>query len=61
GIVAQGTWFSLSDVEVAVATIDLEELKAYCSVVSHGFQAAKSKAKHERIERSFELSSEIKD
>jgi NAD+ synthase (glutamine-hydrolysing) len=60
-VVAQGTQFSLNDVEVVVATIDLEELRVYRSAVSRGFQAAKSKAKYERIQTSFELSSDIED
>lgn len=60
-VVAQGPQFSLNDVEVVVATIDLEEVRAYRSAVSRGFQAAKSKAKYEWIQTSFELSSDIED
>uniref|UniRef100_A0A093VFF4 Glutamine-dependent NAD(+) synthetase n=1 Tax=Talaromyces marneffei PM1 TaxID=1077442 RepID=A0A093VFF4_TALMA len=60
-MVAQGTQFSLNDVEVVTATIDLEEVRAYRCSMSRAFQAAQSKAKYERIQTSFELSSEEDD
>lgn len=60
-VVAQSKQFSLNDVEVEVATIDLEEVRAYRSAISRSFQAAKSDAKYHRIETSFELSSEAGD
>lgn len=43
------------------ATIDLEELRAYRAAVSRGLQAAKSTAKYERIQVSFQLSSDEED
>jgi len=61
GVVAQGSQFSLNDVEVISATIDLEEVRAYRSAISRGLQAAKSKAKYDRIQTDFELSSEEVD
>jgi NAD+ synthase (glutamine-hydrolysing) len=60
-VIAQGSQFSLNDVEVIVATIDLEEVRAYRSSVSRCFQAAKSPFKYHRIQTSFELSSETGD
>ena len=56
-VVAQGSQFSLNDVEVITATIDLEEVRAYRSSISRSLQAAKSKAKYHRIQTDFELSS----
>jgi NAD+ synthase (glutamine-hydrolysing) len=46
--IAQGSQFSLNDVEVATATIDIEEVRAYHSAASRGFQATKYKAKYRR-------------
>ncbi|OCK86406.1 putative glutamine dependent NAD+ synthetase [Lepidopterella palustris CBS 459.81] len=60
-IVAQGSQFSLKDVEVITATIDLEEVRAYRSAISRSLQAANSKAKYDRIQTKFELSSEEGD
>lgn len=60
-IVAQGSQFSLRDVEVLTATVDLEEVRAYRSAISRGMQAASSNAKYQRIQTSFELSSEEDD
>ncbi|KAL8937177.1 MAG: hypothetical protein Q9216_004551 [Gyalolechia sp. 2 TL-2023] len=60
-VVAQGAQFSLDDVEVVTATIDLEELRAYRAAASRGLQAAKSTAKYERIQTNFQLSSEEGD
>jgi NAD+ synthase (glutamine-hydrolysing) len=57
-VVAQGSQFSLNDVEVITATIDLEEVRAYRSSISRGLQAAKSEAKYHRIQTDFELNSE---
>jgi NAD+ synthase (glutamine-hydrolysing) len=55
-IVAIGSQFSLEDVEVVCATVDLEEIRAYRSAASRGMQAAMSMSKYERIQTSFELS-----
>ncbi|KAK1998608.1 carbon-nitrogen hydrolase [Colletotrichum falcatum] len=60
-VVAQGSQFSLNDVEVVTATVDLEEVRAYRSAISRGLQAARSDAKYERIQTPFELSSEDED
>lgn len=60
-VVAQGSQFSLNDVEVVTATVDLEEVRAYRSSISRGLQAARSDAKYERIQTSFELSTENED
>ncbi|KAL8699834.1 MAG: hypothetical protein Q9201_005781 [Fulgogasparrea decipioides] len=59
-VVAQGNQFSLDDVEVIVATIDLEVVRAYRSSISRCFQAAQSDV-YERIQTSFALSSEAED
>ncbi|KAI4177395.1 MAG: hypothetical protein LQ343_000375 [Gyalolechia ehrenbergii] len=60
-VVAQGSQFSLDDHEVVTATIDLEELRAYRAAASRGLQAAKSTAKYERIQTSFQLSLDEED
>ncbi|KAH7161466.1 carbon-nitrogen hydrolase [Dactylonectria macrodidyma] len=60
-VVAQGTQFSLLDVEVVTATVDLEEIRAYRSSISRGLQAATSKAKYQRIQVPFELGSGDED
>jgi NAD+ synthase (glutamine-hydrolysing) len=60
-VVAQGSQFSLNDVEVVTATVDLEEVRAYRSSISRGLQAARSSAKYDRIQTPFELSSEEED
>ncbi|KAI1440613.1 glutamine-dependent NAD(+) synthetase with GAT domain-containing protein [Annulohypoxylon stygium] len=60
-IVAQGSQFSLDDVDVVTATVDLEEVRAYRSAISRGLQAASSSAKYRRVQAAFELSSEEDD
>lgn len=60
-VVAQATQFSLNDVEVITATIDLEEIRAYRYAISRGLQAARSEAKYHRIQTKFEVSSEEDD
>ncbi|ORY60138.1 carbon-nitrogen hydrolase [Pseudomassariella vexata] len=60
-VVAQGSQFSLNDVEVVTATVDLEEVRAYRSLTSRSFQAARSQAKYQRVQTSFELSTEDED
>lgn len=60
-VVAQGSQFSLLDVEVVTATVDLEEIRAYRSSISRGLQAATSKAKYQRIQVPFELGSGDED
>lgn len=60
-VVAQGSQFSLNDVEVVTATIDLEDVRSYRAAISRGMQAAASTAKYQRIQTPFELSSEADD
>lgn len=54
-IVAQGSQFSLNDVEVVTATLDLEDVRAHRAVASRNMQAAMS-PKYDRIEVDFALS-----
>ncbi|GMM31068.1 glutamine-dependent NAD(+) synthetase [Martiniozyma asiatica (nom. inval.)] len=54
-ILAQGSQFSLNDVEVLTATIDLEDVRAYKSLISHGLQSRISPV-YEKIEVDIELS-----
>lgn len=54
-ILAQGKQFSLEDVEVLTATIDLDEVKSYRSIISHGLQSRVSPA-YERVNVDLELS-----
>ncbi|KOS20618.1 Glutamine-dependent NAD(+) synthetase [Escovopsis weberi] len=54
-IVGQSSQFSLNEVEVVVATIDLEEVRAYRFAPSRGMQAVAAPA-YERIEVDFSLS-----
>ncbi|EAS32013.3 NAD+ synthetase [Coccidioides immitis RS] len=56
-IVAQGTQFSLNDVEVVTATVDLEEVRAFRFAPSRGLQAVRA-PEYRRIETSFSLSAE---
>ena len=54
-IVAQGSQFSLNDVEVVTATLDLEDVRAHRAVISRNMQAA-SAERYQRIEVDFALS-----
>ncbi|KAH7924291.1 glutamine-dependent NAD(+) synthetase with GAT domain-containing protein [Leucogyrophana mollusca] len=54
-IVSQGSQFSLNDVEVVSATIDIEDVRAHRTSKSRGMQAAGS-ARYHRIEVPFPLS-----
>lgn len=54
-IIAQGSQFSLNDVEVVTATIDIEDVRAHRTSSSRGLQAALSQ-KYHRIEVPFALS-----
>ncbi|KAK8161701.1 hypothetical protein IWX90DRAFT_438468 [Phyllosticta citrichinensis] len=56
-IVAQGSQFSLKDVEVVTATVDIEEVRAYRYAPSRGLQAVQAPA-YQRIEVDFSLSVE---
>ncbi|ELR08005.1 glutamine-dependent NAD(+) synthetase [Pseudogymnoascus destructans] len=55
-IVAQGSQFSLNDVETIIATVDIEEVRSYRSQKSRALQATKSPV-YERVEVNFSLSS----
>lgn len=53
-VVSQGSQFSLNDVEVVTATIDLEEIRGYRSSPSRGMQAIRAPS-YRRIETDFFL------
>ncbi|PPR03203.1 hypothetical protein CVT26_008051 [Gymnopilus dilepis] len=55
-VVAQGTQFSLSDVEVVTATIDIEDVRAHRASSSRSMQASEAERYH-RIEVDFALTS----
>ncbi|KAF9462892.1 hypothetical protein BDZ94DRAFT_1260105 [Collybia nuda] len=55
-IVAQGSQFSLNDVEVVTATVDIEDVRAHRAKSSRSMQAASADRYH-RIEVSFALTS----
>lgn len=59
-VVAQGSQFSLDDVEVITTTVDLEEVRAFRYAPSRGLQAVRS-PEYRRIETSFSLTSESDD
>ncbi|KUJ17506.1 glutamine-dependent NAD(+) synthetase-like protein [Mollisia scopiformis] len=59
-IVAQGSQFSLSDVEVVTATVDLEDVRSYRSIKSRAMQASHQKA-YERVEVELRLSNDSDD
>ncbi|PCH36266.1 glutamine-dependent NAD(+) synthetase with GAT domain-containing protein [Wolfiporia cocos MD-104 SS10] len=54
-IIAQGSQFSLNDVEVVTATIDIEDVRAHRATSSRSMQAAGAE-RYERIEVDFALS-----
>lgn len=54
-VIAQGSQFSLVDVETVVATVDIEEVRSYRSSASRGHQAIRAPA-YDRIETNFSLS-----
>lgn len=53
-VVAQGSQFSLNDVEIVTATIDIEEVRAYRSCISRGHQSINAPT-YERHETDFSL------
>ncbi|RDW87313.1 glutamine-dependent NAD(+) synthetase-like protein [Coleophoma crateriformis] len=59
-VVAQGSQFSLKDVEVVTATVDIEDVRSYRSAKSRALQATKQEA-YERIEVEYSLSSDAED
>jgi len=58
-VVAQGSQFSLMDVEVITAVVDLDEVRAFRTSPSHGLQS-RNTPDYERIETPFSLSSSQK-
>ena len=54
-VVAQGSQFSLRDVEVVTATIDIEDVRSHRAVKSRSMQAAQAE-RYQRIEVPFALS-----
>ena len=59
-IVAQGSQFSLHDVEVVTATVDLEDVRSYRNSRSRAMQA-KDSTPYRRIEVGISLSSNFED
>jgi NAD+ synthase (glutamine-hydrolysing) len=59
-VVARGSQFSLRDVEVVTATVDLEDVRSYRSQKSRALQATKQPA-YERVEVAFSLSADSED
>lgn len=59
-LVAQGSQFSLNDVEVVTATVDLEDVRSYRCSPSRGLQAARQEP-YKRIEVDVRLSPESDD
>jgi NAD+ synthase (glutamine-hydrolysing) len=55
-IIAQGSQFSLNDVEVVSATIDIEDVRSHRAKSSRSMQAAAAAARYHRIEVPFALS-----
>ena len=60
-VLAQSPQFSLNEVDVVTATVDLEEVRAYRSSMSRALQAAHSKRKYYRIQTPFEMSPDEDD
>ena len=56
-VVAQGSQFSLNDVEIITATVDLEEVRSFRCSPSRGLQASKA-APYHRIELDHRLTSQ---
>jgi NAD+ synthase (glutamine-hydrolysing) len=54
-IIAQGSQFSLNDVEVVSATIDIEDVRAHRATSSRSMQAAQAE-RYQRIEVQIALS-----
>lgn len=54
-IIAQGSQFSLNDIEVVSATIDIEDVRAHRAKSSRSMQSAQSESYH-RIEVPYSLS-----
>lgn len=59
-VVAQGSQFSLNDVEVVTATVDLEEVRSFRCAPSRGLQATQSPT-YQRLEVDMRLSKRAED
>lgn len=59
-VVAQGSQFSLNDVEVVTATVDLEEVRSFRCAPSRGLQATQSPT-YQRLEVDMRLSKKAED
>ena len=59
-VLACGSQFSLNDVEVVTATVDLEEVRSFRSSSSRGMQAQQAQ-KVSRIELDVRLSKRVED
>lgn len=55
-VLAQSPQFSLNEVDVVTATVNLEEVRAYRTSMARAMQAARSTRKYHRIQTPFELS-----
>ncbi|ODV60364.1 glutamine-dependent NAD(+) synthetase, partial [Ascoidea rubescens DSM 1968] len=58
-VLAQASQFSLDDVEVITATIDLEDVRSYRASISHGLQAVNQDTHYKRIHVPIELSPQL--
>ena len=56
-MLAQGSQFSLSDVEVITATVDLEDVRSHRTAPSRGSQAVEQES-YERIQTEISLGGE---
>ena len=59
-VLAQGSQFSLNDVEVITATVDLEDVRSYRTSPSRGLQAIQQQG-YERIQTDISLSGDSMD
>ncbi len=59
-VVAQGSQFSLAEVEVVTATVDLDDVRSYRSQKSRAMQATQQPS-YERIEVDMSLSMDSED
>jgi NAD+ synthase (glutamine-hydrolysing) len=57
-VVAQGSQFSLNDVEVITATVDIEDVRSHRAKSSRSMQAAQAE-RYERIEAPISLSDPV--
>lgn len=57
-VLAQGKQFSLDDVEVLTSTFDLEDVRSYRCLVSHGIQARQASISYQRVHADFSLSND---